>query len=462
MEQLFGALQRLARSPGFKFFLIAFLILLLLVPLVLVFGLVSEREGRAREVEREVARTWGAAQQVSGPFLVVPYTVRLETTQGDKRVEQVQERRAVFLPEELDFKADVTSKVLRRSIYDVVVYTARVTLSGRFLPPDMAEAAGDVLAVRWGDATLALGLSDVAGLKEAASLAVNGQRQLRFQPSLGIPTAPQTGIHVRLAGAGDQVLAGTDAPPKPFAFQLELVFGGTGSLDFAPVARETRLAMTSDWPHPSFSGAFLPIDRSINPAGFAASWRVPHLARSVPQAWSLATAGIDRFRPYQFGVQLYKPVDFYSLVTRAAKYAVLFLAFAFMAVFLLELLSGARVHPVQYLFVGLAMVFFYVLLLSLAEQIGFALAYLLAAGVNAAMLSLYVGMALASRRRGAIMFAVLLLLYALLYLNLTLEDYALLVGAVLGFAALTTVMFATLRVDWSGQASPSPAPSGTG
>jgi inner membrane protein len=356
----------------------------------------------------------------------------------------------------------VTSKVLRRSIYDVVVYTARVTLSGRFLPPDMAEAAGDVLAVRWGDATLALGLSDVAGLKEAASLAVNGQRQLRFQPSLGIPTAPQTGIHVRLAGAGDQVLAGTDAPPKPFAFQLELVFGGTGSLDFAPVARETRLAMTSDWPHPSFSGAFLPVDRSINPAGFAASWRVPHLARSVPQAWSLATAGIDRFRPYQFGVQLYKPVDFYSLVTRAAKYAVLFLAFAFMAVFLLELLSGARVHPVQYLFVGLAMVFFYVLLLSLAEQIGFPLAYLFAAGVNAAMLSLYVGMALASRRRGAIMFAVLLLLYALLYLNLTLEDYALLVGAVLGFAALTTVMFATLRVDWSGQASPSPAPSGTG
>jgi inner membrane protein len=128
-----------------------------------------------------------------------------------------------------------------------------------------------------------------------------------------------------------------------------------------------------------------------------------------------------------------------------------------MAVFLLELVSGRRVHPVQYLFVGLAMLFFYVLLLSLAEQLGFTPAYCLAALATSAMLSLYVGMALSSRRHGATMLAVLLLVYAFLYLNLRLEDYALLVGALLGFAALTTVMFATLRVDWSG-ASLSPLP----
>lgn len=452
MEQLFAAIQRLARSPAFKFFLIAFLILLLLVPLVLVFALVTEREGRARQVEGEVARTWGAAQQVSGPFLVVPYTVRLETTQGDKRVEQIQERRAVFLPEQLDIKAEAASKVLRRSIFDVAVYTARVSLSGRFLAPDMSEVAADAHSVRWADAVFALGLSDVSGLKEAASLAVNGQRQVPFAPSLGIPTATQNGIHARLAGAGDQVLAGPDAPTKPFEFKLDLVFGGSSMLDFAPVARETRLAMTSDWPHPSFSGAFLPIDRSISSGGFTASWRVPHLARSVPNAWSLATSGLDRFRPYQFGVQLYKPVDFYSLVNRAAKYAVLFLALAFMAVFVLELVSAHRVHPVQYLFVGLAMIFFYVLLLSLAEQVGFALAYLIAAAASGGMLSLYVGKVLASRTRGLAMAAVFAVLYGLLYLILSLEDYALLAGALLGFAALTTVMFATLRVDWSGGA----------
>jgi len=457
MEQLFGAIQRLARSPAFKFFLVAFLILLLLIPLFLVYGLVHEREGRARQVQGEVARVWGAAQQLSGPFLVVPYTVRIETVQGDKRIEQMQERRAVFLPEQLEVEANAASKVLYRSIYEVVVYTARATLEGRFLPPDIADVAGDVVAVRWGDAIFALGLSDVSGLKEAAVLRINGQRDVPFAPSLGIPTATQAGIHVKLAAAGEQVLAAPDQPPKAFAFRLELVFGGSSSLEVAPVARETRMAMTSDWPHPSFSGAFLPIDRSVRADGFSASWRVPHLARSVPSAWSLATAGIDRFRPYQFGVQLYQPVDFYNLVSRAAKYAVLFLSLAFMAVFVLELVSGRRVHPVQYLFVGLAMVFFYVLLLSLAEQIGFGLAYLAAATASGGMLATYVGMALESRTRGLTMLAVFALLYGLLYLILSLEDYALLAGAILGFVALTTVMFATLRVDWSGRASPAPA-----
>jgi inner membrane protein len=462
MDQAFPAAQRFARSPAFKFFVVAFLILLLLVPLALVFGLVNEREMRARQVQGDVARVWGASQQVAGPFLVVPYTVRFETVQGDKRIEQVQERRAVFLPEKLDIKAEPASKILHRSIYDVVVYTSKIALEGSFLAPDMADVATDAQNIRWGDAVFALGISDVSGLKEAATLTLNGQRELPFAPSIGIPTAQQNGIHVKLAGAGAQVIAGTDAPLKPFSFRLELVLGGSTTLDFAPVARETSLAMTSDWPHPSFSGAFLPIDRSVKANGFSATWRVPHLARSVPTAWSLSAAGLERFRPYQFGVQLIQPVDFYGLVTRAAKYGVLFLALGFMAVFVLEILSGRRVHAVQYLFVGLAMIFFFVLLLSLAEQVGFGLAYLIAAAANGAMLSIYIGKVLADRIQGLIMLAVLLLLYGLLYLILNLEDYALLAGAILGFVALTAIMFATLRVDWSGArgaqaAAPAPA-----
>jgi inner membrane protein len=451
MEQAFAALQRFARSPAFKFFLISFLIVLLLIPLALVFGLVQERERRAGEVKAEVARVWGRNQEISGPFLVVPYTVRTEIVQGDKRVEQTQERRAVFLPEKLAIKADAPSKTLHRSIYEVVVYTSTIAIEGSFLAPDMADVAADVQTVRWADAAFVLAISDVSGLKEAATLTLNGQRQLPFAPSLGLPTAQQNGIHVKLAGAGNEIVAAPDAPLKPFAFSLQLVLGGSSSLSFAPVARETSLAMTSDWPHPSFSGAFLPIDRSVGADGFTASWRIPHLARSVPPAWSLPPTGLDRFRPYQFGVQLIQPVDFYNLVTRAAKYGVLFVSLAFMAVFVLELLTGRRVHAVQYLFVGLTMIFFYVLLLSLAEHIGFAPAYLVAAGASGGMLSLYVGKALESLRQGGIMLAVLLLLYGLLYLILNLEDYALLAGAILGFAALTVIMFATLRVDWSGR-----------
>ena len=144
------------------------------------------------------------------------------------------------------------------------------------------------------------------------------------------------------------------------------------------------------------------------------------------------------------------PVDFYQLVSRAAKYAMMFLATAFMAVFLLEMRSTRQVHPVQYLFVGLTMIFFYVLLLSLAEQIGFLWAYLIAALATGGMLSLYVARVQGSVNKGLVMAGVFFVLYGLLYLILQMEDYALLAGAIAGFVMLAVVMFSTLHVDWSG------------
>lgn len=439
---------RVARSPGFKFFLVSFLIVLLLVPLVMVIGLVAEREGRAREVVREVSRTWGGTQQITGPFLVVPYSVRIETQEGDKVVQRIQERRAVFLPEDLTISGNSASNVLQRSIFDVNVYTAALAVTGRFAAPDVADVDPNAIAVRWKDATFALALNDVAGLKEAATLTLNGRDTLPLQPSSGVPGSNLNGIHAKIAAAPSALPA--DGPVQAFRFDAELRFTGSLSLNFTPAARETRVEIASDWPHPSFGGAFLPVEREVRSDGFSAKWRVPHLARSVPHAWSLADSGLDRFSSTQFGVTFYQPVDFYGLVMRAVKYGILFLAAGFMGVFVLELMSHRLVHPVQYIFVGLAMVFFYVLLLSLSEHLGFTRAYVLASLATGGMLSLYVGKALQSARSGLVMAALFAVLYGLLYLILRLEDYALLAGAVLGFAALTAVMFATLRVDWSG------------
>lgn len=439
---------RVARSPAFKFFLICFLIVLLLVPLLIVTGLVFEREGRSREVMQEVSRNWGGMQQITGPYLVVPYNVRIETQEGDKVIQRIQERRAVFLPEELLITGNAKSGVLHRSIFDVNVYTATLGLSGQFAVPNVADVDPNAISIRWRDAAFVLALNDVSGLKEAATLKVNGQDTLPFQPSSGVPGSNLNGIHAKLAGASSVFPA--EGPPQAFRFDAELNFTGSISLNFAPAARETRVEITSDWPHPSFSGAYLPIERVITDSGFSAKWRVPHLARSVPQAWSSMEGGLDRFLNYQFGVSLHQPVNFYALVMRAVKYGVLFLALAFMGVFVMELVSDKRVHPVQYLFVGISMVFFYVLLLSLAEHIGFSNAYAAASVATGGMLAIYVGTALGSRRSGLLMAALFAMLYGFLYLILQLEDYALLAGAILGFTALTAVMFATIRVDWSG------------
>jgi inner membrane protein len=129
------AVRRFLNSPGFKFFLICGLVLALLIPLLLVWALVSEREQRADGVRQEVAREWGGAQRIVGPVLIVPYTVAVVTGQGDKRTEEVQERRAVFLPQTLNIDGNAATKVLHRSIYDVAVYAGDLEFKGPLRRP---------------------------------------------------------------------------------------------------------------------------------------------------------------------------------------------------------------------------------------------------------------------------------------------------------------------------------------
>jgi inner membrane protein len=454
VNDLLQAVARLIRSPAFKLVLVGALVLILLVPIVLVAVLVSDREQRADGVRTEVAGLWGQSQLINGPFLIVPYTVLHVTVDHDRRSEEVQERRAIFLPDALRIKAQASSQVLHRSIFDVPVYASELSFAGRFAAPQIAEVAAEYQNVRWRDAVLALAVTDVSGLKTTATATINNSDIVSFQPSVGASNLNVNGIHVKLSEARNLFPASdgiaASGPLPGFDFQFSLALNGSSELNFAPVARETTVELASDWPRPSFAGAFLPVERSVRADGFSARWQVPHLARSVPQAWALQDGGLDRLRPFAFGARFYVPLDFYGLIGRATKYGVMFVATAFMAVFLLELRGARQVHPVQYFFVGFAMVFFYVLLLSLTEHIGFAKAYVASAAATGGMLSLYVMRVQASAVKGLVMLVLFTLLYGVLYMILQLEDYALLAGALLGFVLLTVTMFTTLRVEWSG------------
>lgn len=455
---VWDGVSRLLRSPAFKFFLIGGLALLLTVPLLFVWLVSEDRQMRSQGVANEIARTWGQPQYLNGPFLVVPYTVMMTTLAGDKRIEEVVTRRAVFLPETLDITGRVGTQILKRSIYNVTVYTGDLMLQGRFDEPDIREAASNVVTVLWDEASLVLAIQDVAGIKDAGPARLGSGDELALEPSSGTDMIPMSGVHANLRDAKvlvrptDGAGTGPATGIRSFDYKIALKLSGSSVLQFAPTARETTVALTSDWPHPSFSGAFLPADRDVQSTGFRANWKVPHLARSVPQVMSIGPGdpGANALSSYSFGVDFQSTVGFYSLVDRSLKYGLMFIAVAFMAMFMMELLAERRVHPVQYLFTGLALVFFFVLLLSLSEHIGFAPAYGLAALVTAGQLGLYVGKVLDSSRRGLTMFALLLFLYGLLYLILQLEDYALVAGAVAGFIMLTAAMFLTLRVDWSG------------
>ncbi len=447
-----GNIARILRSPSFKFVLIGILVFAISVLLALVWVLLSERQSRASAVQDEIAKDGGRGQRILGPYLIVPYTAKARIIDAGKQIEVEKERLAIFLPDTLNVSADANTEIRKRSIYDVTVYRSNILMEGHFPVVNIGLVDSNAVAARWQDAILALGISDVSGLKNNVELETDGGKTIAFKPSIGIEaTHHYPGIHARLMPGGEQ--AGNQDPLRTRArtsYKINLVLNGSSNLRFAPTGRDTAVSINSDWPHPSFTG-FLPISRSIANSGFTAAWRVPHLARSVPQSWSESSNNmtLDRFTA-DIGVNLFVPVDFYSLVERALKYGFMFIAAVFGGVFVMELLSKRRVHPIQYIFVGLGMIIFNVLLLSLSEHIGFALAYFSASAATSVMISIYVGKAFHSPYRGFIMLGIFAILYGLLYFILQLEDYALLAGALAAFVLLTATMFATLRVNWSG------------
>ena len=131
----------------------------------------------------------------------------------------------------------------------------------------------------------------------------------------------------------------------------------------------------------------------------------------------------------------------------------MFIGLVFLAYFLFESMARRRVHPAQYVLIGLAQLIFYLLLLSIAERVGFDLAFLVSAGATVALISAYAGWVFESRRQGLIALAAFSTLYVLIYVLMRLEDFALLVGALTSFAAIAAVMYFTRGIDWYGVTS---------
>ncbi len=435
---IFEVLQKAMRSPGFKFVLVAFLVLILSIPLLFVYLMTSERESYANKALRDVSHMWGSAQTVRGPFIIVPTLKKREVRRGNEtRVEKVRNF-AVFLPENLDVAADVKSEIRSRGIFEVPVYRSKLRFSGRFKTADLTRINRSVDEILWPEAVFTLIMNDVRAIKKTAEITIDGANKQLFRSGSGISHVK--GIHVPVNEAQAQ-------GDMSFAFTLHL--NGSTSLNFVPAGGETAIKMTSDWPHPSFKGAFLPDKRQINDKGFQAQWAIPRLARGQAQAF-LAENLSALMRDTIFGVTFYQPVGYYGLVERSLKYALGFIAIAFFAVFIMEIHSGRRVHWIQYVFVGLALIIFYLVLLGTSEHLGFEFSYTIAALSTCVLIAAYVASALKSVNRGFALFSIMGLIYGLLYLLLKVEDYAMLIGSIAAFLLLAIVMFATRNVDWSG------------
>ena len=428
---------RVLRSPWFKFITVAAITVAMAIPLMFIQFTLSDREQTAAGATQDIAAGWGSTQTLAGPVLLLPYTTTdQETVNGaNVGIDTTHRHVAVLLPEDLAVKASTSEGTRARGIFQVPVYRANILMHATFDKAAMAALLPTDAKPLWAEASLSLIVSDAHGLADNVVLVVNG-KPLSAVPGSGLSNS--TGVQVPLALAG----------PANLTLDTNFLLRGSREFSIAPLGRRTTASIDSTWASPSFFGTFLPTDRKVDANGFTASWIVPYLARGFGQSFENSDQLAQLLRAPAFGARFYQPVDHYQLVERALKYAILFIALAFLVFFVVETVSPRQLHVVHYALVGAAQALFYLLLLSFSEHIGFAAAYLVAAGATVVLTTLYAVSALADTLRAGLLGAVLTGLYGLLYVILNAEDYALLIGSSLLFGALAATMYVTRKVDW--------------
>ncbi|MET0412318.1 MAG: cell envelope integrity protein CreD [Polyangiaceae bacterium] len=438
--------------------------LLLLLPVVTIRELVSEREQTRDAVVAEIARSTGEAQTITGPLLVVPYTRKVrswsEEREGVPRrlIETEVAGQLTFLPSDFELSGNLAVAERQRGIYRARIFDANSRITGAFELKANYGITTDLADYTFGAAQLALGISDIRGIGNALELRWNGERAL-FEPGTATALLP-SGVHAKLPAADV-------SRPQRASYDIALSLQGTGSFQVTPMGRESRVQLSSNWPHPSFVGEHLPRERDVRQDGFDARWQTSFFATDLENVVNACQASQTQgacgaLASRHFGVSFIDPVDHYLQSERATKYAFLFIGLTFAACFLLEVLRRLRVHPIQYGLVGLSLAVFFLLLLSLSEHVGFALAYAIGAVACVSLIAYYVSHVIGNTRIGALFAGALGALYALLYVILSAEDYSLLIGSLLVFGTLGVIMVLTRKVDWASfgqsQAKPASAP----
>ena len=462
------------RSPGWKLFLAGIIGLALVIPLMMVYALVWDRQEQSNVAQNSISAGWGGPQVVVGPVLVIPYTANsVETVDenGRQTTRTVKVTKELFLsPETNALTTNLKPDRKKKSIYESVLFVAENSGAARFaLPADFARYGIARDALNLAGAELRFGISDARGLQADSKVVVNGTA-LELQPGKGLAAS---------GGSGFFTFVEWDAT-TPLNVTYNYAIRGNKTLTMVPRGGETKWDVKSSWPSPSFAGDFLPTKRDVKSSGFTSSHAVTNLA--LGQALVLiddlappAQANITRYdsmetmavsAPSAGGGQsqaatigLIEPVDLYSQVDRSVKYGFLFIGFTFLAFLMFDVVAGAKVAAAEYLLTGAGLVLFFVLLLAFAEVVGFTWAYLIAGGAVTGLLTAYSAAVLKSWQRAKFIGGLLVGLYATLYVLLNLEAYSLIIGSLLLFVALAVVMWATRAIDWGAKREVAGEPS---
>lgn len=431
------------KSPLFwKIVTLSGAMLLLLIPLTMVRQIIVERSDYRSAVEDAIRQSTSGPQKMVGPLIAIPVTEVYTELEDDKKVQRKRSFIHFWLPESLMVEANQDVEARRIGIYEGQVWHNGMSVRAEFNAERLSELNHPNVTV--GKPFIVVGVGDARGIGVVNAPQVNGV-SLTVEPGTGLNGRAQ-GIHIPLPDA--------DWVEKDLSLALSLNLSGTGDFSVVPVGRSSEMTLTSNWPHPNFLGDFLPAKREVSESGFKAQWQSSWFANNLGERFEGEKIGWQGMPA--FSVAVATPADQYQLTDRATKYASLLIVLTFMSFFVLECMSNLRLHPMQYLLVGLSLVMFYLLLLALSEHIGFTAAWIIASMVGALMNGVYLQAILQGWRNSILFTVALLSLDGVMWVLLRSQDSALLLGTGVLLLALCGIMFLTRHLDWHSLAQPKP------
>jgi len=425
------------------------LIAVLHIPLMLTRGVLRDRQNYQTEAVTSITAVWGGPQRLNGPVLAVPFSYRgnvRRTRLIDGQVTEADEpatctATAYFLPSDLRVESDISPELRRRGIFDAVVYSGHVKVSGHF-QPEVSSLTAEPDRVEWGKARVLFGVTDLHGLRDISGLHGSSGHDTTFE-SLDTPEAAALTLAAPVSDLGGN---------HGFDFAFEVGLQGSGTVEFLPLGKQTTAVVRAAWFERSFVGSWLPTEHHVAGDGFVATWSIAQFSRGLPQGWTSRELRLaDMMRKadaLSFGVRFGRGIDGYAMVERAHKYGILFFAITFAVFFLFEVTAPVRIHPLQYAMVGAALCLFFLGFLALSEFWPIGVAYGSAGALCTALVSLYALTFLRTGQRTLIVAGGLGATYGCLYLVLRSQDYALLAGTAALFATLSLAMWVTRRIDW--------------
>ncbi len=401
-------------------------------------SLINERESTQNDAIREVSSKWGEEQTISGPFISIPYyryVKEFSKKDSTEKIVQLKEYLHI-LPTQLNISGNINPEKRYRGIYEIVVYNSKLKISGNFNKFDLAAIDIQQKNILFDKAEFVVGINDLRGIEEQVKLTW-GNQSLSFNPGVSSNDIVRSGINALIK------IDPNDSTTYNFSLNLDLK--GSQLLYFTPVGKVTDIKLSSEWPNPSFNGAFLPDSREVSEKGFKANWNVLHLNRNYPQIWTSNRHSIDTS---SFGIDLILPVDNYQKSYRSIRYAILFIGFTFLVFFFIEVLNKIFIHPIQYILVGVSLIVFYTLLLSISEHLKYNVAFIVSAIATLLLIAGYVRAILKSNTLTILVSGILTVLYSFIFVIIQLQDYALLIGSIGIFIILGLVMYFSRKIDW--------------